>query len=461
MGRHRRGRRLALGAIALASLSALALPTTAFGRPLLTGFVGFGSQRGGSLAEANLWAGRTRAAGARLTRLNVYWSAVAPNQRPAGFNPRDPGDPAYDWGAIDHAVRVASSHGLRVYLTVLSAPPWAEGPNRPGNAAVGAWKPNPAALADFAHAIGRRYSGRFQGLPRVDLYQAWNEPNFPDYIWPQWQNGSPVSAIRYRAMLNAFYRALKQVRPGAQVILGGTAPYGDRPGGFRVPPVTFNRVLLCLNKSCPDPPRFDIFDHHPINLVGGPLDHASNPLDIAVADMGELIGVLRRAERRRLPGGRHPVWVTELWWDTNPPDHTRPTVSPARQARWIQLGFNSLWRQGAQAVTLLQVRDSQRTADFATATGIFFKDGRKKPSYYAFRFPFVTRRTGARIVSAWGKPPTNGRVQIQQRRGGGWRTIRTVSGSGTRPFVVRLRLRGSVTLRAHSATANSLPWKQR
>lgn len=461
MGRHRRGRRLALGAIALASLSALTVPGTAFSRPLLTGFVGFGSQRGGSLAEANLWASRTRAAGARLTRLNVYWSAVAPSQRPAGFNPRNPGDPAYNWSGIDSAVRVASSHGLRVYFTVLSAPSWAEGPNRPSNAAVGAWKPNPQALADFATALARRFSGGFRGLPRVNLFQAWNEPNFPDYLWPQWQNGSPVSAVHYRAMLNAFYRALNRVRPSAKVILGGTAPYGDRPGGFRVPPVTFNRVLLCLNRSCPDPPRFDIFDHHPINLVGGPLDHASSPLDIATPDMGRLIRVLRSAERRRLPGGRHPVWVTELWWDTNPPDRTEPTVPLRVQARWIQLGFNVLWRQGVQAVTLLQARDSRRTTDFASATGIFFKDGRKKPSYHAFRFPFVTRRTSAGIVSAWGKPPRNGRVRIQQRRRGGWRTIRRVSGSGTRPFVVRLRIRGGATLRARSATATSLPWRQR
>lgn len=51
-------------------------------------------------------------------------------------------------------------------------------------------------------------------------------------------------------------------------------------------------------------------------------------------------------------------------------------------------------------------------------SGIFFLDGRRKPSYAAFRFPFVTQRLGRDRVMVWGNAPLRGRVLIQRRLGG-------------------------------------------
>ena len=55
------------------------------------------------------------------------------------------------------------------------------------------WAPDPGAYGRFAVAVARRYSGQFTDplnagtdLPRVRLYQAWNEPNLPLFLQPQW-----------------------------------------------------------------------------------------------------------------------------------------------------------------------------------------------------------------------------------------------------------------------------------
>jgi len=86
-------------------------------------------------------------------------------------------------------------------------------------------------------------------------------------------------------MLNAFYAGIKSVSKSDKVLTGGTAPYGDLPGGARVPPATFWQTLLCLRghalrkAACPDPAHFDIdldFDHMACVGIG---QSVSLPLD--------------------------------------------------------------------------------------------------------------------------------------------------------------------------------------
>src|SRR3954467_6938135 len=89
-------------------------------RPLTTRFL-----RGQFSAAQDEWRFDAAArANAGLFRVNVYWNLVAPS-RPA--DGRDPHDPAYRWAATDAAVKAASHRGLKVLITVLRAPEWAEG----------------------------------------------------------------------------------------------------------------------------------------------------------------------------------------------------------------------------------------------------------------------------------------------------------------------------------------------
>src|SRR5205085_3583264 len=187
---------------------------------------------------------------ARLVLLPVNWASVAP-QRPSG-DPTNPANPAYNWGNLDQTVRSAVARGLTVAFTIAGGggAPWADGPNRPSNVTPGTWQPDPAAFGAFVQAVARRYSGRFGGLPHVRYYQPWSDPNLFNHLMPQWvRSGNhwvDESALIYRSLLNAAYSAVKSVDSSNLVVTGGTAPFGDKPGGQRVLPARFVRDLLCL-----------------------------------------------------------------------------------------------------------------------------------------------------------------------------------------------------------------------
>ena len=221
---------------------------------------------------------------AQIARVNIYWRKVVGSSPPS--NPTSPADPDYDFSRLDGAVRDATARHMQALITVFGAPIWAEGKNRPSSAPVGTWKPDPQALGQFAQALAKRYSGRFQGLPRVSLFEAWNEPNLTGNLSPQWVGKKPTSPDLYRSLLNAFYRGVKSVAPGATVIGGATSPFGDprdKPLNPRLPrmrPLAFLRQMFCLNNNlgsaCNATTHLDALSHHPINVTNPPDYRAIN-----------------------------------------------------------------------------------------------------------------------------------------------------------------------------------------
>jgi hypothetical protein len=423
----------------------------------------------------SFWLDRAAGAHADLILIAATWSSIAPSSRPLGFEARNPADPAYSWGALDAAVKSASARGLRVVILVNSAPRWAEGAHRRRRAPAGTWRPRPAALADFTHAIARRYSGDFpdpqallERLPRIRHWQLWAEPNLDVYLNPQFKRRHPVGAVHYRRMLNAFYRELHAVRRSNVAITGGTAPYGDAPGRGRTRPLVFWRKVLCLKRSlrpakCRRKPKLDVLAHNPINTSGGPRRSAINPDDVSTPDLGNLRRVLRAAERhhRVRPTGRHPIWATEIWWETNPPDRDLG-VRPKRQARWLEQAFYVLWKAGAKAVVNFLIVDQayDRSNPLGSfQSGLYFHDGSPKPALRAFSFPFVAERVSRRLVRVWGRSPRSGRLAIQARRRGRWRTLKSVKARRGSVFVTRLTSRKSLRLRGRVAGEQSLAWR--
>ena len=418
------------------------------------------------------WLDRARGARAKTILLGAQWVSIAPAHRPRGFNPANPADPAYNWGTLDREVRQVRARGMRPAILVGQAPAWAEGRNRPSTTvAPGAtWKPRPKALKKFALAIARRYSGGFRNLPRVRYFQLWAEPNLSVYLTPQWRHGRPVGALHYRRMLNAFYAGIKSVRRSNKVITGGTAPYGDAKGGQRMQPATFWRALLCLKgrrrlvrTRCREPAHFDIAAHNPIN-VGRPTRSASHPDDVSTPDIGTIRRILRKARRAGTlrPRRAKPIWATEIWWDSRPPD---PRGVPIRRhARWLEESFYVLWRQGVKTVIWFQIRDAAGGPGSWAATqqtGLYTIGNRPKPALRAFRFPFVADRLGTRRVRLWGIAPRRGGVRVQIRRGGGWRGLRRLRAGKDRVFTGVVRLRGGGKLRARARGRTSLVWRLR
>jgi hypothetical protein len=406
------------------------------------------------------WLDHTVDARADDVILGAVWRSIAPANPLPGFEPSNPNDPEYSWGTLDAAVQGATSRGLKVTIVVTQAPDWAEGRHRHGNAPAGTWKPSPKKLKAFAKAIAKRYEGQ------VRHFQLWAEPNLSTYLTPQWRHGHPIGPLHYRKMLNAFYAGVHSVDMHDEVLTGGTAPYGDPGTGSRMQPAMFWRTLLCLKGhklatgKCPKPAHFDIAAHNPIN-VGKPTRHALNRDDISTPDIGKLKRILRRAQhtRRALPKGKKPIWATEIWWDSKPPD---PNGIPSRRhARWLEEALYVLWKQGVKSVTWFQIRDQAPNPNYSSTfqTGLFLLNGSPKPAYRAFRFPFVGDRAGRHRVRLWGEAPGAGDVTVQRKRHGGWHTIKHLHAGPNRVFTGKAHLSGKVTLRVRSQGETSLAWK--
>lgn len=425
------------------------------------------------------WAEKARRARADLVLLGANWRGIAPARPPRGFRAADPAEPAYDFAALDGAVRAAVRHGLQPVLAISDAPAWAEGPGRPSTevADAGTWMPGPKQLARFARALALRYAGSFDDparpgdarLPRVRHFQIWAEQNLSVHLTPQWRRGKPFAPTHYRRMLNAAYAAIHGANPGAKVLVGGLSPYGDpRRGAERIPPVWFWRFLLCLRGPelrpvrCPEPARFDIWAHNPIN-VGGPGRGALNPFDASTPDIGRLTRIVRRAVRtgRALPARHKPFWATEIWWDSKPPD---PDGVPfLRHARFVTRALFLLWRQGAEAVVWWYLRDQSHAGGFAGTqqSGLFFRDGRPKPAYRAFRLPFIAGRDRQGRLFVWGRAPRPGRLVVERRARDSWVPLLRTRAARTRMFGARLRAPGPMLLRARQGGEVSLPWRAR
>jgi hypothetical protein len=461
--------------LAVAGAGVLASPAAATA-PLATGFLDGAYSADDPAVRAAAFSS-TRDLGGTVVRVPFGWSGVAPASRPTGFDAQDPADPAYRFDVVDAAVREATARGLTVLLSFNGAPAWAEGRGRPAGAVPGSWRPDPGAVGDFARALARRYDGTFPdprrpgaALPRVRRWQLWNEPNLPIYLSPQWERRGgalrPAAPGIYRAMLNAFYRGVKAVDRGSFVLSAGTAPYGDpAAGGGRLQPVRFWRELLCVGTSlralpCSDPVHLDGISHHPYG-IRGPDSHSLNADDAAIPDITKLTRVLRAAQRqgRVLPRARKRVWVTEMSWDSSPPD---PQGVPVQtQARWLEQAFYVLWRQGVDTVLWFQVRDQPPNPSYAATnqSGVLYLDGSPKPSAQAFRFPFVVHRVARGRVQAWGRAPSAGRLTVERQVGAGWQTVRTLSVGTRSTFLTSFPLRGRATLRARIGADASLPWR--
>jgi hypothetical protein len=427
-----------------------------------------------SSSVRSVWLKRARQLGSSSVRIGVAWNTIAPFTLPSGgFNAANPNDPHYNWTGLDATIRDATVHDQTVVLLINRAPDWAEGPNPPSYVQQGAWDPSPKAFAAFAHVVAVRYSGHFpdplhrgRTLPRVSYFQAWNEPNLPSYLMPQWIRGAQGSIVAespvlYRALLNAFYAAVKAVQPDAFVLAAGTAPYGDPPGVNRMAPLVFLRELFCLTSTlapmaCPDAPHLDGLDHHPYGLA--PTIKAGLPDDVAVPDLGKIWRVLHAAQRTHhvLPAGPKSLWITEVDWSTSPPAR----LTQAVQAAYLSEALYEFWSQNVSHVYWFQLRDPPGKTNSFAGSGLYFGNGAAKLATVAFRFPFVALPVphSQRSVILWGKAPVAGTVLIQERVRTGWRTVRTLPTTAGGIFYAVPRLSPKLELRARIGAFASLGW---
>jgi hypothetical protein len=379
-------------------------------------------------------------AGAQLVQTPLRWPSVAPGQQPANWNPEDPSDPHYDWESTDLWVTRAVAAGLEPILQVRGAPLWAQ--RCPSNEPDAPCNPSPDALAAFTTAAVRRYSGHFDGLPRVRYWQGLNEPNLSLFFNPQYDGDKPVSPFLYRTLINRFYAAVKAVEPADLVIAAGLGPIAVPK--YTIGPMRFTRLLLCMKGhthprpsagDCEGGVHFDIFDIHPYT-TGGPT-HEGGINDVELGDLDKLTTLLAAADRAgRIKGAfKHtPLWIMEFSWDSNPPD---PGGLPMKiESRWTAEALYRSWKAGVEYFFWYSLRDAEPEPKLPFSqtlqSGLFFRGAtvaqdQPKEVLFAYRFPFVAYPT-RKGLSFWGRTPTSGpgRVALQVLRGGHWHKIAAI-----------------------------------
>jgi hypothetical protein len=375
-----------------------------------------------------------RRTGSRLVQTPLRWASVAPEKPPAAWNPEDPADPNYDWEFIDLWVARAAAAGLEPILQVRGAPLWAQRCHSGETDAP--CNPDPGALAAFAIAAARRYSGSFGGLPRVRYWQGLNEPNLSLFFNPQYDGNTPVSPDLYRVLINRFYAAIKAVDPANLVIAGGLGPIAVPK--YTIGPMRFTRLLLCMRGhnhprptqgDCEGGVHFDIFDIHPYT-TGGPT-HEGGVNDVELGDLDKLQNLLAAADRAgRIKGvfQHTPLWVMELSWDSKPPDPGGLSMKILSQ--WTAEALYRSWAVGVEYFFWYSLRDPEPEPGLPFSQtdqgGLFFRGAtvaqdQPKPFMEAYRFPFVAYPK-AKGLSFWGRTPSSGpgRVVIQTLKRGHW-----------------------------------------
>ena len=312
----------------------------------------------------------------QIVRINLNWNDVA-KRRPA--HPQDPADPAYDWDVYDRAIRYASQNNMRVLLTILFTPSWANGGRRRN---VPPRKYND--LRNFAYAAAIRYSGHYipntddddeRFLPAVKYWLAWNEPNNPNWL-QQTSGGRFVSPRSYAKICTAIWTGVHFTNfAGEKVGCGATGPRGNNVARSSRPsmaPLAFMRAARKAGMR-----RLDAYAHHP--YYGNPGESPASRGRGGAVLLGNL-GTLIRLSNRLF--GKKPIWITEYGYQT-PPDRLFG-ISFARQARYVSQAY-SIGRRMPQVQMMVwfMLRDDTNLS-LGWQSGFLTARGKKKPSFNVF-----------------------------------------------------------------------------
>jgi hypothetical protein len=244
--------------------------------------------------------GLTRQAGFGWVKVQARWEDL--EAQPGNVN----------WEFFDRIIGGAEAAGVKLLLSVVTAPMWSRPPgsdhNVPGPPA------DPQTFANFVGGIAARYPGRVGG------YEIWNEQN----LAREWGGNGRQNAAEYVRMLQASYRAIKAVDPAAAVVVGALTPAGNvnlGEGLLAVDDVEYFAQMYDAGMKG----YFDAVGAHPSGFNNAP---DLNPLDPAVlARPGSFRShrsfYFRNFERYReimlrWGDGNKQIWITEFGWAAGP-----------------------------------------------------------------------------------------------------------------------------------------------
>jgi hypothetical protein len=307
--------------------------------------------------------------GVDLVRLTLRWDAVA-QTKPA--DPRDPGDPAYNWDLYDPLLERLRAAHIGVLISLWGTPAWANGEENPN------YLPDdPNALASFAYAASTRY-------PWITRWTIWNEPNVRLFLIP---NSPRLYVTR---LLNPAYRALKLANR-RNLVAGGVTSPRKTPSG--VSPIAWIRGMHAAHAS------LDAYAQNPY-----PVHPRETPTsggcwrctELTMATLPKLI-----AEVKRNFGARTRIWLTEYGYNSRPPSKWLG-VSNSLQARYVaEAALRAYLAPRVDLLIHFLVRDEPNARRWTS--GFLTSRGKLKPSFGAYALPFTqVSRRGAH-TTVWGQ----------------------------------------------------------
>ena len=220
--------------------------------------------------------------GATLVRADAPWEATEPRPPVGGFA-------HYNWQFDDQIAGALAAHRLQWLPVIDYSPTWVRSVRGVDHSAP----TSPAAYAAYAGALAARYGPRGSfwrahlGLhpEPVRTYEIWNEPDSA-FFWKPRPN--PAAYARLYLLARA---AIKSVRPGARVIIGGLTR-----------PASFMPALLSAEPALRG--HIDGVGIHPYGR-----------------DPQAVLARVRKARLALRSAGMAgvPLYVTEFGWRTRPP----------------------------------------------------------------------------------------------------------------------------------------------
>jgi len=307
------------------------------------------------LAERTRRLDHAEALGVRKVRRDIHWHKLEPVPN------------ELHWERFDPGVQDVQARGLELIALLVYGVPWATTATENDNN----YPPDdPADFARYAGRVAERYGDE------VRLFEVWNEPNNGWRFWKPTVGGDPIA---YGALLQAAHAAIKEVRPDAVVLYGGTVFHEQIiiPGAVQFLEEHF--------AAWPDAAQdFDALAFHPYPWY---------PPIVPPEEDGEPeMSFLRMADTLRTfltdhDAGEKPLYATEFGWPSF------GAVTRELQAAYLVRGTLWLAAAGARAACWYTLGDGSGTGtappeddfgliDWDVAAGA---PGSPKPAYYAMQ----------------------------------------------------------------------------
>ena len=147
--------------------------------------------------EARFLFGKTQELGLGWVRIDVAWDDI------------EIAKGEYKWSRSDEPIREAASRGLKILANLHATPKWA---NRNKGSTVAPDRTED--WVDFCEKSSLRYNGTTEGLPRVEIFGIWNEPDGSGLTQ---ENGDHTSPQLYvDQILKPCVDSIRKARPDAK-----------------------------------------------------------------------------------------------------------------------------------------------------------------------------------------------------------------------------------------------------